>query len=144
MTRNKKYPLLAVDALIVFPQEKTIVLIQRRNEPYKGYWALPGGFVEWGETVEEACIREAREETSLNVEIVDLIGVFSKPDRDPRGHVVSIAFLCVPKSGTLKASSDVKNIRKVKIEVVLSKKIQLAFDHYEIISRGIKKIEKMF
>ncbi len=143
MFSKKKHPLLAVDAVVFFPETEEIVLIQRKNEPYKGYWALPGGFVEWGETVEQACIREVKEETSLDVEIVDLIGVFSDPKRDPRGHVVSIAFLCIPRRGHLVASSDAQKAMRVKLDAIQSGLIKLAFDHNEIIAKGIKKIRKI-
>lgn len=143
MLTHKKRPLLAVDAVIFFPQEKEIILIKRKNEPYKGYWALPGGFVEWGETVEQACIREVKEETSLDVKIIDIIGVFSDPNRDPRGHVISIAFLCVPIGGKLKASSDAGDIMRVKLSEIQQKLIKLAFDHYEIINKSIEKMNKM-
>lgn len=140
---ERKHPLLAVDALIFFPQSKEIVLIQRKNDPYKGYWALPGGFVEWGETVEAACLREVKEETSLDVEIIDLVGVFSKPDRDPRGHVVSIAFLCLPKRGKLEASSDARKVKRVDIELIKRGEIPLAFDHDEIIMKCMKKLRDL-
>jgi len=143
MLTQKKRPLLAVDAVIFFPKEREIVLIKRKNEPYKGYWALPGGFVEWGETVEQACIREVKEETSLDVKIIDLIGVFSDPNRDPRGHIISIAFLCIPTGGKLRASSDAKEVMRVKVDKIRGGLIKLAFDHYEIINRSIKKMSEI-
>jgi 8-oxo-dGTP diphosphatase len=83
-------PLLTVDAVILF-QQNSIVLIRRKNPPFKGELALPGGFVDIGETIENACIREAYEETNINVKLIKLIGVFSDPKRDPRGHTVSIS-----------------------------------------------------
>ncbi len=76
-------PLLAADALVLYGDG--IVLIRRENPPYQGFYALPGGFVEVGETVEEAVRREAREETGLDIVPIKLVGVYSKPDRDPRG-----------------------------------------------------------
>ncbi|HQE72151.1 MAG TPA: NUDIX hydrolase, partial [Methanothrix soehngenii] len=87
MKREIKTPLLAADAVILF--QDGIVLIRRNNPPYQGCYALPGGFVEIGETVEEAAIREAREETGLDINLLGLVGVYSDPARDPRGHVVS-------------------------------------------------------
>ena len=87
-------PLLTVDAVILYNNKKDIVLIKRKNPPFKNGYALPGGFVDVGETVEDACIREALEETNIKVKIIKLIGVFSDPKRDPRGHTVSVAFLC--------------------------------------------------
>ncbi|MEM2534555.1 MAG: NUDIX hydrolase, partial [Candidatus Nezhaarchaeales archaeon] len=86
----RRRPLVTVDGVVV-RSVGSIVLVRRRRPPYEGYWALPGGFVEYGETVEEAVKREVEEETGLIVDIKGLIGVYSKPDRDPRGHVISIA-----------------------------------------------------
>ncbi len=80
-------PILAVDVVVELPSGE-IVLIKRKYEPFKGYWALPGGMLEIGETVEQAAIREVREETGLDVSITRLVGVYSEPNRDPRNHVV--------------------------------------------------------
>ena len=125
-------PLVAVDALIKYSND-SIVLIRRKNPPFKGSLALPGGFVDIGETVEEACIRETFEETNINVKIIRLIGVFSKPDRDPRGHTISIAFYCTPssKKEIAKAKDDALTLEIVPIKEILKK--TLAFDHKDII-----------
>ncbi|MFX1503375.1 MAG: NUDIX domain-containing protein [Promethearchaeota archaeon] len=131
-------PLLTVDAAILLNKKKDLVLIRRKNPPFQGELALPGGFVDVGETVEEACIREAYEETNINVRIVKLIGVFSDPLRDPRGHTVSIAFLCVPntKNEKLKAKDDAAALEIIPLAKISS--LKLAFDHLEIIkSSGI-------
>src|SRR4051812_3054373 len=77
---------------VVIPSEQGVVLVRRGSEPFEGRWALPGGFVEGGETVRQAAVREAAEETGLTVEVSRLVGVYSEPDRDPRGHNVSVAF----------------------------------------------------
>lgn len=125
-------PLVAVDALIKYPDD-SIILIRRKNPPFKGMLALPGGFVEIGETVEEACLREVYEETNLKVMILKLIGVFSDPDRDPRGHNISVAFYCVPIS---EKEIPTANDDAFAVERVLLKKISnlnLAFDHKDII-----------
>jgi ADP-ribose pyrophosphatase YjhB (NUDIX family) len=82
-------PLIAVDVIIEI--DGRIVLIERKN--YPPGWAIPGGFVDVGESVEAAAIREMREETGLDVELTDLLGVYSRPDRDPRGHTVSIVYV---------------------------------------------------
>ena len=84
-------PRLATDC-IVADEAGNLVLIRRRNEPFKGSYALPGGFVEAGETIEDACRREVKEETNLEIYDMRLVGVYSGPGRDPRGHVVSVAF----------------------------------------------------
>lgn len=98
-------PVLTVDALIVH-SERGVLLIQRGHEPFAGSWALPGGFVEVGERCEDACVREAREETGLEVEPVALFGVYSDPRRDPRGHTVSVVFLCRVTGGALLGGDD--------------------------------------
>jgi len=84
-------PLLTVDVIIELGVERRVVLVQRRNPPLG--WALPGGFVDKGETVEQAARREALEETSLRVELLRQFHVYSDPERDPRGHTVSVVFL---------------------------------------------------
>jgi len=122
-------PLLTVDALIIF--EGKLVLIRRRNPPFKDSFALPGGFVEVGETVEEAVIREAKEETGLDIELIKLLGVYSDPSRDPRGHTVSVCYLALGR-GKLKAGSDAKDIRLFGLNEIP----QLAFDHNIIIENA--------
>jgi 8-oxo-dGTP diphosphatase len=123
----EKSPALTVDAVIL--KENSIVLIKRKKDPFKGMWAIPGGFVEWGETVEQAAIREAKEETCLDVKIEKLIGVYSDPIRDPRGHTVSVCFLCREVGGDLMAATDAGDARYFK----LSELPELAFDHGEIL-----------
>lgn len=123
-------PRLAVDILI--RTGRGIVLVQRKNEPFKGRWAIPGGFVEYGERVEEAAIREAEEETGLKVKLKRLIGIYSDPDRDPRGHVVSICYLAEPIGGRLRAASDADRVR-------VFRRIpwkNLAFDHAKILKES--------
>ena len=101
-------PKLTVD--VVIPAEEGVVLIRRGSPPFEGQWALPGGFVDVGETVEAAALREAAEETGLAVELARLVGVYSEPDRDPRGHNVSVAFLARVLSGDLVAASDASEV----------------------------------
>ncbi len=128
-----KTPLLAADALILF--DGGIVLIRRTNSPYQGFYALPGGFVEVGETVEDAAKREAKEETGLDITLLKLIGVYSKPDRDPRGHVVSISYLAEGR-GMLAAGSDAGSAEVFDPEDLPP----LAFDHAQIIRDGLEKL----
>ncbi len=123
-------PKLMVD--VVIPSEKGVVLVRRGSEPFEGQWALPGGFVEVGETVHEAAVREAAEETGLAVEISHLVGVYSEPDRDPRGHNVSIAFLVRVLGGQMQAASDAS-----EVEVFDPATVELAFDHRRIIDDAI-------
>lgn len=132
-------PSVAVDAIIKY-QENSIVLIRRKNPPFKGELALPGGFVNIGETVEAACIREAYEETNINVNIINLVGIFSDPKRDPRGHNLSVAFLCEPisKSEIPIAKDDAQSLEIVQVSEI--KSLKLAFDHKDIIlASGIIK-----
>jgi 8-oxo-dGTP diphosphatase len=129
-------PFLAVDGIVkLFSPEgrfKGVVLIERKNPPVG--LALPGGFVEVGETVEEAVIREIKEEVNLDFEIEHLLGVFSKPDRDPRFHTVSVVFVG-RAIGEPKASSDAKIAKVFKLEDIPFEK--LVFDHAEILRRFI-------
>ena len=118
---------LTVDAII--PYEGKIVLIKRKNEPFKDRYALPGGIVEYGEKVEDALVREVKEETGLDVEIYRLVGVYSDPDRDPRGHFVSVCFVAIPKGGELKASDDAKDVALFDLDRIP----KLAFDHNRMI-----------
>jgi len=122
-------PLLTVDTVIIY--QGKIVLIRRKNPPFHGHFALPGGFVEVGETVETAAVREAKEETGLDVEIIKLLGVYSEPSRDPRGHTVSVIFLAVGK-GNLKAGSDASDTGLFGIDEIP----ELAFDHKKIIENA--------
>jgi 8-oxo-dGTP diphosphatase len=117
---------------VVIPSERGVVLIRRASEPFKGRWALPGGFVEVGETVEEAADREAAEETGLVVEVARLVGVYSDPERDPRGHNVSVAFLVRVLSGDLAAASDA-----AEVSVLDPTSVELAFDHARIIEDAL-------
>ncbi len=119
----EKQPLLMVDVIIL--TEGGVVLVKRGTEPYKGKWALPGGFVRYGEKADEAAAREAEEETGLKVGVRKLINVYSDPKRDPRGHTVSICFAADVVGGKLTAGSDAAEAR-------VFKKIpwtELAFDH---------------
>lgn len=111
-----------------------ILLIKRKNMPYKDFWALPGGFVELNESAENAARREIKEEASIEIELKFLLGVYSEPGRDPRGHVISICYVAQPKNEHGKeaiAGSDAKEARFFKLEDAL--KLKLAFDHAKII-----------
>ncbi len=135
--RTRSSPLLAVDA-VIHDSEYGVVFVRRRYPPYQGYWALPGGMVEYGETVETAFTREVKEETGLDVEPHGLVGVFSDPSRDPRGHVVSIVFHAVIVGGILLASSDA-----LEVKWFSKPPRQLAFDHQIILdaSRAVLRGE---
>jgi len=127
---ERSFPRLTVDG-IVFIEDDEVVLVRRKYPPFKGFWALPGGFVEYGETVEEAVKREIFEETSLKVEIISLVGVYSNPSRDPRGHVVTIVFKCKALTRHLEAKTDAELVKNFKIPGL--KNLNLAFDHGKIL-----------
>ena len=129
-TKRIVTPLLAVDAVILFAGG--IVLIKRDNPPFAGSYALPGGFVEVGETIEAAAAREAREETGLIIDLLGLVGIYSNPARDPRGHVVSAAFLARGR-GEILAGSDARMAQVFPLQSLPP----LAFDHDKIISDAL-------
>ncbi|MDP8939051.1 MAG: NUDIX hydrolase [Actinomycetota bacterium] len=123
-------PKIMVD--IVVPSEGGVVLIRRGTDPYEGMWALPGGFVEVGETVENAAVREAKEETNLDVELERLVGVYSEPDRDPRGHNVSVTFLARIAGGDPEAATDAD-----EVAILDPSDVKLAFDHRKILADAL-------
>jgi 8-oxo-dGTP diphosphatase len=134
-----KTPALATDC-IIHDAARRVLLIRRKNEPFKGSFALPGGFVDIGETVEDACRREVREETGIEVGDLHLVGVYSDPKRDPRGHTVSVVFLTrltgneVPRAGDdAEAAEWVEDWRRHR----------LAFDHAQILADAEKLADRL-
>lgn len=125
---SKKFPQLAVDGLI-FKGDK-ILLVRRRKEPFSGVYALPGGFVRYKETTEQAIRREIKEETGLLTSPLGVFGVYSKPNRDPRGHIISIVYQLEISGGGLRPGSDIEEVKWFKITSLPS----LGFDHEQIIS----------
>lgn len=127
-------PKLMVDVVVPDPSGfGRVLLVRRGNQPFEGQWALPGGFVEVGETTETAAAREAREETGLDVEIIRLVGVYSEPDRDPRGHNVSCVYLArFASTGDPEAASDA-----AEAAFVDPSSVEFAFDHAEVISDAL-------
>jgi 8-oxo-dGTP diphosphatase len=113
--------------IIIEMEDGGIVLIERRNPPHG--WALPGGFVDYGETVEQAAIREAREETSLDVTLVRQFHVYSDPQRDQRLHTLAVVFIATA-TGTPEAADDAKDIAVFDRSSVPA---QLCFDHRQIL-----------
>ena len=127
-----KSPKLTVDGVVL--SDGKIILIKRKNDPFKGKWALPGGFVEYGEKVEDAVIREIYEETGLKTSIIKIFGVYSDPNRDPRGHTVSIVYLLDIIEGMLKGGDDAIDAKFFKLEELPD----LSFDH-DIILKDITR-----
>lgn len=137
MSYTYKYPRPAVTTdCVVFTQEEEpkVLLIQRGNEPYKGCWAFPGGFMNMEETAEECAVRELKEETGLTVNRIQQIGAYSKVNRDPRGRTVSIAYLAIVDAPT--AVSGMDDAAKAAW-FPLSSLPDLAFDHQDILADAI-------
>jgi len=128
-----KNPSPTVDALIYSKKSKKLLLIRRKNNPFKGFWALPGGFIDFGECVEDACKREALEETSLNISKIFLFGVYSDPLRDPRGHSMSTVFLAPVEDFYGACAKDDADDLKIFDFSELSG-LEIAFDHSKIIN----------
>ena len=128
-------PGLATDCVIFDPVGR-VLLIRRKHAPCAGSHALPGGFVKVGETVEDACRREVREETSVELNDLSLVGVYSDLNRDPRGHIVSIAYTTrLPSDVLPRAGSDATSA-----EWVDTSQVTLGLDHTQILADAKAKI----
>jgi 8-oxo-dGTP diphosphatase len=123
-------PAPTVDIIIelIDRPHRPIILIERRNEPHG--WVIPGGFVEYGETAEQAARREAQEEVGLEVQLVELLGVYSDPDRDPRQHTLSVVYIATA-TGEPIAGDDAKASQIVDLWNLPP---QLCFDHQQIVA----------
>ena len=132
-TERHRNPIPTVDVII--EQNSRILMIRRKNDPYKGCLALPGGFVDEWEKIEDAARREANEETSLNIHLVDILGVYSDPKRDPRGHLISTVFVGIVPSDNVSveasAQDDASEVEWIKFEAII--KSNIAFDHKKIL-----------
>lgn len=128
MAHSSSRVVLTVDAVIT-DHHGRILLMERGTEPFRGAWVLPGGLVDPGETVEEAVVREVREELGLTVEVVRLIGVFSTPGRDPRGSFVSLAFHVRITGGEVIATEEAPAHRWL----VSGEQVSMGFDHADIL-----------
>lgn len=129
MSSPPKTPLLAADGL-VRDAEGRVLLIRRKNPPPG--WALPGGFVDVGEDPRDACVRELKEETGLDVEVLSLGGFYGHPDRDPRGHTCSAVYRCRVVSGRPTGGDDAAETRWFRPDELDG--TELAFDHREILA----------
>ena len=143
MAYTYKYPRPAVTAdciVITREGEPKVLLIQRRNPPFKGAWAFPGGFMDMDETTEQCAIRELEEETGLRLSDVHQIGAYSKVDRDPRGRTITVAYLAIIDEPIAVTGQD----DAAKAEwFSLSALPQLAFDHYDIMQDAIRKYKDL-
>ena len=141
MNYTYKYPRPAVTADCVVMTLETrarVLLIERGNEPYKGHWAIPGGFLNMDETTEQCAIRELEEETGLKVSELQQIGAYSKVDRDPRGRTVTIAYLVrVDKPVAVIGQDDAAQAEWWPLSALP----QLAFDHEDIMRDALLLID---
>ena len=137
MSFTYKYPRPAVTAdcvVITKGQEPKVLLIERGDDPYKGQWAFPGGFMNMDETTEQCALRELKEETGLELSEVHQIGAYSKVDRDPRGRTVTVAYLAIiDKPSPVIGQDDAAQAEWWP----LTSLPQLAFDHDEIMEDAI-------
>lgn len=129
MTPSTYRVVLTVDAVIT-DDEGRVLVMERGTEPFRGTWVLPGGLVDPGETVEQACIREVREELGLEVKLTGLIGIYSEPGRDPRGSFVSIAYRAEVVNGIPTVTSEARAHRWLEPD----EKVPLGFDHARILA----------
>ena len=130
--QTPRNPYLTVAVIIETLDESSepgVVMIERKNPPHG--WALPGGFVDYGESLETAAVREAREETSLDVELIRQFQAYSDPERDERQHNVTVVFIAKPLGGALKARDDA---RRAGVFGKNSLPAEIAFDHKDILS----------
>ncbi|MBR6141242.1 MAG: NUDIX hydrolase [Bacteroidaceae bacterium] len=133
MPYTYKYPRPSVTAdtvVIAKGEEPQVLLVQRGNEPFKGCWAFPGGFMNMDETTEQCAVRELEEETSLKVNEVRQIGAYSKLDRDPRGRTITVAYLAIVDAPVaVKGQDDAAKAAWFPLSALPP----LAFDHSDII-----------
>jgi 8-oxo-dGTP diphosphatase len=128
-----KKPWITTDGIVVMGGQ--VVLIKRGREPFKGMYALPGGIVEYGERVEDCVVREIEEETGLKTRVLDLVGVYSAPARDPRGHFITLAFNLTPIGGQLNGGDDAAEATLFPLDSLPP----MASDHILILSDALLK-----
>lgn len=130
---------VTVDAVILRKSsEYELLLIKRKNEPFKDCWALPGGFVDENEDLKTAAIRELEEETQIKVTDLKQVGAFGKPFRDPRGHMISVAYFgIVPENTIAVAADDAKETGWFSVKDLP----KLAFDHLDIVTLSLQKYQ---
>ncbi len=127
---NPRTPKVTVDSWIR-DRKGRLLLIRRGRPPFEGRWGLPGGFCEWKETTERCCERETKEETGLTVRVTELRGVYSKPDRDPRGHNVTVLYAVRRVKGKAVGGDDAAEARWFDEREL--RRVPFAFDHRQIV-----------
>ena len=139
--KKNKCPIPTVDIIIEITRkngQEGIILIKRKNPPHG--WALPGGFVDVGESLEEAAVREAKEETSLDIKLKNQFHTYSDPKRDPRKHTISTVYVATAQ-GRPRAQDDAQDIRIFTEEEI---NFPLAFDHKKILADYFKQINEYY
>lgn len=141
MSYEYKYPrpMVTVDALVFANDglDLNVLLIKRGNPPFKGKWALPGGFVDMDETLDHAVVRELEEEAGIRIDGFQQLYTFGNPERDPRGRNITVVFLKeISEKIYLSAGDDAAEAGWFDVKNLP----ELAFDHYDIIALGIKKL----
>ena len=140
-----KTPSLTTDSVVLRKHKNDnyhdILLVTRKNNPYKDHLAFPGGFVEYGEDPEKGCLRELKEETTLDGLDIELLTVRGDPKRDPRKHVVTIVYIVnVSENAQPKGEDDAKEAKFYPLQdIVKNYKEKMAFDHYSVIEELIDK-----
>jgi 8-oxo-dGTP diphosphatase len=131
--KEYKNPTPTVD--MVLERDSEILMVKRKKDPFKDHLALPGGFVNEGETIEDAMKREAMEETSLEVHPIDILGVYSDPRRDPRKHIMTVVFVGIIVRGETMAGDDAASIEWIQLGSIdqLRRQNLFAFDHAQIL-----------
>lgn len=134
---DRRNPFPTVD-IVIYRPGTGIVLIERRNPPFG--WALPGEFIDYGESAEQAALREVQEETSLEVRLTGLLGVYSDPARDPRFHTLSVVFIASIDDKSMPCpGDDAKEARFFALENLPQ---AMAFDHRNIVQDFIQRLQK--
>ena len=143
MSYTYKYPRPAVTAdCIVMTNEEVplVLLIERGDEPFKGHWAFPGGFLNMDETTEQCAIRELEEETGLRVRTLHQVGAYSKVDRDPRGRTITVAYLAIIEEPLeVKGQDDAAKAEWFPVNNLPP----LAFDHDDILADALAKYDEL-
>ncbi len=136
----KLFPMLIVDGVLV--ENNKVLLVKRSTQPYIEHWVLPGGFVEKGEILKKAILREFWEETGFRTKAIRLVGAYDTPGRDPRGHTVSIVYLMKLTGGRIRTSDETSDVRFFPVNKLPDK---IGFDHRKIIRDALKayRIKKL-
>jgi len=137
---RENFPLICSDGVIL--NEGKVLLTKRKIKPFIGYWTIPGGHIDFGESSQDSLIREIKEETNIDVKVVKLIKIYDNPKRDPWGHIISIAYLCEPVNtvATFKENDEVESLYWCDINELPD---NIGFDHRTIIEDGIRMKHKL-